>query len=79
VIKNVFKAALNYTPNRRRFLRIDRRNNRDEDVDFERHNARANSVMLGTGRSGMDVIDPGLPIVEVFWRSFLPWARVDGV
>lgn len=72
-------AALNYTPNRRRFLRIDRRNNRDDDIDLERYNGRANSVMLGTSRSGMDVIDPGLPIVEVFWRSFLPWARVDGV
>jgi hypothetical protein len=24
-------------------------------------------------------IDPDLPLVEVFWRSLMPWARVDGV
>jgi hypothetical protein len=60
-------------------LRFDRRNIRNDNVDFERQYDRTNSVMLGTGRSGMTVIDPGLPLVEVFWRSFLPWARVDGV
>jgi hypothetical protein len=25
------------------------------------------------------VVDPDWPLVEVFWRSFLPWNRVDGV
>ncbi len=26
-----------------------------------------------------EMIDPDWPILEVFWRSFLPWAHVDGV
>jgi Transcriptional repressor TCF25 len=26
-----------------------------------------------------NMIDPDLPLVEVFWRSFLPWNHVDGV
>ena len=25
------------------------------------------------------IIDPDLPLLEVFWRSVLPWARVEGV
>jgi hypothetical protein len=26
-----------------------------------------------------NVVDPDWPLVEVFWRSFLPWNRVEGV
>jgi len=36
-------------------------------------------ALLGTGRDGMEVIDPDLPFAEIFWRSLMPWARVDGV
>ena len=25
------------------------------------------------------IIDPDLPLLEVFWKSALPWARVEGV
>ena len=25
------------------------------------------------------IIDPDLPLLEVFWRSALPWAHVEGV
>lgn len=31
------------------------------------------------GADGMVMIDPDLPLVEVFWRSLMPWARVEGV
>ncbi len=30
-------------------------------------------TLLGTGRDGMEVIDPDLPIAEIFWRSLMPW------
>ena len=74
-------AALNYTPNRRRFLRVNRQQGgrgNEQGLDLEML-ARQQRTMLGTGRNGMDIIDPDLPMMELFWRSMLPWARVDGV
>jgi hypothetical protein len=26
-----------------------------------------------------EIIDPDLPLLELFWRSALPWAHVEGV
>lgn len=75
-------AAMNYTPNRRRFLRINRNQGGrgdNEGIDMEMLARQRPRTLLGTGRDGMEVIDPDLPLVEIFWRSFLPWARVDGV
>lgn len=76
-------AALHYTPNRRRFLRMNRggqgvRGN-DGGIDLDMVGAQQPRTLLGTGREGMDVIDPDLPLLELFWRSLLPWVRVDGV
>jgi len=74
-------AALNYTPNRRRFLRMNRQQGgrgNEQGLDLEML-ARQQRTMLGTGRNGMQVIDPDLPLMELFWRSMMPWARVDGV
>jgi hypothetical protein len=31
------------------------------------------------GGPPMNVVDPDWPLLEVFWRSFLPWNRVEGV
>ena len=33
--------------------------------------------ILGGPPTGL--VDPDLPLVEVFWRSFLPWNHVEGV
>jgi hypothetical protein len=75
-------AALNYTPNRRRFLRINRqhgaRGENDQGLDLEML-ARQQRTMLGAGRNQMQIIDPDLPLMELFWRSMMPWARVEGV
>ena len=50
-------------------------NNADlQNREFERlfaHQAAAG------GRAQM--IDPDLPLVEVFWRSLMPWNEVEGV
>lgn len=77
------KAALHYISNRRRFLRFNERNSNDVEFELEGYpignRGFQNSVLLGTPRSEMTVIDPSRPIIEVFWRSILPWSRVDGV
>jgi len=74
-------AALHYTPNRRRFLRVNRRQGRGEGegIDLDMVRRQQPQTLLGTGRNGMEVLDPDLPLMELFLRSFLPWARVDGV
>ena len=74
-------AALHYTPNRRRFLRMNRGQGGglDGGMDLEMVGRQGPQRLLGTGRDGMDLIDPDLPLLEVFLRSLLPWARVDGV
>jgi len=81
-------AALNFTPNRRRFLRMNhmrqggRGGNNEGGIDIEsiaRQQQEMLATLLGAGRDGMAVIDPDLPLAEVFWRSMMPWARVEGV
>jgi len=67
-------------PNRRRFLRRNRggRNAEEEELELQRQMMmmQAGGVALG---GEMVNIDPDLPLLEVFWRSLLPWARVEGV
>ena len=79
---SLMDAAMNYTANRRRFLRLNNRRHGgrgdDEGIDLEML-ARQQMALLGAGRDGMDVIDPDLPLAELFLRSMMPWARVDGV
>ena len=75
-------AALHYAPNRRRFLRMNRaQGGRGDDggIDLDMVGRQQMQTLLGGGRNAMTVIDPDLPLFEVFWRSLLPWARVDGV
>jgi len=74
-------AAMNFRPNTRRMLRMPNQRG-GEGIHFDetqRVRDEQNRVLFGTGRDGMDVIDPDLPFVEVFLRSLMPWNRVDGV
>ena len=68
--------ALAVDPNRRRFLRrADMRAvAQDEEVPAI---FRGGGLVIGGPPTG--VIDPDDPLVEVLWRSMLPWNRVDGV
>ncbi len=78
-------AAMNVRPNARRMLRLPNQRGDDGDEGFnlndfqEQRVAQQIRTMFGTGRDDMTVIDPDLPIAEIFWRSLLPWNRVDGV
>jgi Transcriptional repressor TCF25 len=67
--------ALAVDPNRRRFLRrgdMLARHQEDADIDIF-------PVRGVIGGPPTHVIDPDSPLMEVFWRSMLPWNRVDGV
>ena len=78
----LMEAAFHYIPNRRRFLRMNRRQGGrgdDDRLDLEMVGRQQPQTLLGTGRNGMGVIDPDLPLLELFWRSLLPWVRVEGV
>ncbi len=74
--------AMHVRPNARRMLRMPNQQRGEMGGDFNEIEQRAMQQMrtlLGTGRDGMEVIDPDLPIAEIYWRSMMPWARVDGV
>lgn len=76
--------AMHVRPNARRMLRIPNQRGVANGNEFNLQEIAAarraaQQTMLGTGRDGMAIIDPDLPIAEVVWRSMLPWARVDGV
>lgn len=68
--------AMAVNPNRRRFIRR-------PDIPAAHHHQE--DAELG-GRRGLliggpptNIIDPDDPILEVFWRSLLPWNTVDGL
>ena len=74
--------AMHVRPNARRLLRMPNQRGGGVADEFNLEGERAMQqirTLLGTGRDGMEVIDPDLPIAEIFWRSMMPWARVDGV
>ena len=78
-------VAMNVRPNARRMLRMPNQRGGEIGDGFDvggvegQRNLQQMRTLFGTGRDGMAVIDPDLPIAEVFWRSMLPWARVDGI
>lgn len=39
----------------------------------------ANAQQRGFAGPPTEMIDPDLPLLEIFWRSALPWAHVEGV
>jgi len=71
--------ALNLDPNRRRFFQRrpvrGQQGGRREGFNLEGMAAQYRGI---SGRNVI-MIDPDLPIVELFWRSLMPWARVEGV
>lgn len=75
---NVVALAMNIDPNRRRLVqRHPRRAGADDWMD-------ENGIAFAPrdsyfGGPPTVVIDPDLPLLEVFWRSALPWAHVEGV
>eukprot|EP00535_Pseudo-nitzschia_heimii_P008479 CAMPEP_0197173116 /NCGR_PEP_ID=MMETSP1423-20130617/160_1 /TAXON_ID=476441 /ORGANISM="Pseudo-nitzschia heimii, Strain UNC1101" /LENGTH=699 /DNA_ID=CAMNT_0042621877 /DNA_START=210 /DNA_END=2309 /DNA_ORIENTATION=- len=74
---NIIAHALNIDPNRRRLVQ---RNPRHVNANFVDEN-RIDLPSRDRNFFGpaTEIIDPDEPILEVFWRSLLPWAHVEGV
>lgn len=77
-------AAMNVRPNARRMLRMpNQRGGEVEGFNLDeiqgQRAAQQMRTLLGRGRDGMQIIDNDLPFAEIFWRSLMPWNRVDGV
>ena len=72
--------ALALDPNRRR---LGRRMPRGGGMDGGDLNDLQQQLLqmagVAGGADGMVMIDPDLPLAEVFWRSLMPWAHVEGV
>ena len=67
--------ALNLDPNRRRLMqRMPRGQGGVDEIDIA---AQQFGVALGGPPTGH--VDPDWPLLEVFWRSALPWNHTDGV
>jgi Transcriptional repressor TCF25 len=43
------------------------------------HNRESNRRGFVLGGPPTEIINPDWPILELFWRSFLPWTHVDGI
>lgn len=77
---NVIAHAMVVDPNRRRFLRRPQRDDRGVMGAEEGEDAWFPAIPAQViGGPPNQIIDPDWPLMEVFWRSFLPWNRVDGV
>lgn len=73
--------ALVIDPNRRRFLRAQRggqRNNGQDDNLFL-FDGQGNAVRRTLFGPPTNNIDLDWPILEIFWRSLLPWNRIDEI
>jgi Transcriptional repressor TCF25 len=81
----LLEEAMRIDPNRRRLIRRPHRRrgggggvDEDEEPWLGAGNlGRRPPHWLGGPPTG--VVDPDWPLLEVFWRSFLPWNHVDGV
>ena len=65
---------------RRRLLRHP--NNRQENVQqriIAQMQQQQQQQQQQQAPSQLELLDPDMPIAELFWRSFLPWTTVDGV
>jgi hypothetical protein len=71
--------AMTIDTNRPRFMQRARRGRGDIPDEFEM--AMAGLNQQGTVLAGppTEIVDPDWPLLEVFWRSFMPWAHVEGV
>lgn len=70
--------ALAVDPNRRRFMRMPQVG-RGQDDGAEALLRQQGGAGLVIGGPPTNVIDPDDPLVEVLWRSMLPWNTVEGV
>lgn len=70
---NIVAHAMAVQPGRPRFLR------NQHVFDQQLNAAAANNGRPRFLGPPTQVVDPDWPLVEVFWRSFLPWNRVEGV
>jgi hypothetical protein len=68
--------ALAMDPNRPRLLqRMPRDDGEDDEIDFAAQQLGA-AALAGPPTQN---VDPDWPLMEVFWRSALPWNHVEGV
>jgi Transcriptional repressor TCF25 len=70
---NALAYAMVIDPNRPRFLRH-RAPRADDEPDELLFDDNWNPIVLPT-----NAVDPDWPMLEVFWRSFLPWNHVVGI
>ena len=76
---NLLAHAMMIDPNRGRFLRRENRPDLGEPRnggDFVQGMGNPQFMFAGPPTN---VINPDWPLVEVFWRSFFPWNRVEGI
>ena len=84
---NVVIPAMEVGPHgRRRFLRRGRQPQQEaeEEQAFGIDGAGGLRQMLGLGGNGgvaaaVDVLDPDLPLLQLYMQSLLPWSQVEGV
>mmetsp|Transcript_2931 Transcript_2931/g.6910 ORF Transcript_2931/g.6910 Transcript_2931/m.6910 type:complete len:643 (-) Transcript_2931:1589-3517(-) len=67
--------AMNVETNRPRFMQRAVQGGRDDQM----MEMIANAQQQGFAGPPTEMIDPDWPLLEVFWRSALPWAHVEGV
>jgi Transcriptional repressor TCF25 len=78
---NLVAAALVVDPNRRRLFRGGggvARGGEDEQFDPRNRGLLVGHELL-IGGPPTHIVDPDDPLLEVFWRSLLPWNHVDGI
>ena len=67
--------AMNVVTNRPRFMQRVAQGAEDDQM----MEIIANAQQRGFAGPPTERIDPDWPLLEVFWRSALPWAHVEGV
>jgi len=74
--------ALALDPRRRRMLRFGPNHQNGQAMEQQQEEEQRRRMMHGGGigpTGPPTAIDPDLPLMEIFWRSLLPWTTVDGI
>jgi Transcriptional repressor TCF25 len=71
--------AMTIDTNRPRFMQRAGRGRGGMPDEFEMAMAGLNQQGVVLAGPPTEMIDPDWPVMEVFWRSFMPWAHVEGV
>ena len=82
--ENIVALAMEYDPNRRPLLRHLRQNrNRQQqqlqEGEMELQRMLFEQMQRDRNGDGVVIVDPDAPIMELFLRSMMPWARVQGI